>query len=62
VAPDDRDLNYDAYLVEGQTEIAQLDDFNSTNTRQLGVDELATILGELHYVRQLLDGGLPDEL
>ncbi len=62
VAPDDRDLNYDSFFVDGQTEIAQLDDFNSRNTRQLGADELANILGELPYVRQFLDGGTPDEL
>ena len=62
VAPDERDLNYDAYFVEGQTEITQLDDFNSKNTRQLEIDELADILRDLPYVRQFLDGGFPDEL
>jgi UDP-glucose 4-epimerase len=62
VAPDDRDLNYDAFFVEGQTEVTEIDDFNSTNTRQLDSDALADVLGELPYVRQFLDGGMPDEL
>jgi UDP-glucose 4-epimerase len=62
VAPDERDLNYDAFFIEGQTEVTEIDDFNSRNTRQLGSDALAEILADLPYVRQFLDGGLPDEL
>jgi UDP-glucose 4-epimerase len=62
VAPDQRDLNYDAFFVQGQPQIAEIDDFNSRNTRQLDCDALAEILGRLSYVRQFLDGGLPDEL
>lgn len=61
VAPDNRDLNYDAFFVEGQTEVTLQEDFDSENTRQLDVDELATILGALPYVRQFLGEGLPDE-
>jgi UDP-glucose 4-epimerase len=62
VAPDERDLNYDAFFVEGRTKIAELEDFNSRNTRQLDADALAQVLGDLPYVRQFLDGGMPDEL
>ena len=61
VAPDDRDLNYDAYFVDGQPRLAQLEDFNSENTRQLDVGETAAILSDLPYVRQFLGGGHPDE-
>lgn len=62
VAPDQRDLNYDAYFLEGQRQIAALDDFNSRNTRQLDVDEMATILSGLPSVRACLGGELVDEL
>lgn len=62
IAPDERDLNYDAYFVEGQTQVTLLDDFNSQNTRQLDVDEMAAILGDLPYVRQFIAGEHPDEL
>jgi UDP-N-acetylglucosamine 4,6-dehydratase len=61
VAPDNRDLNYDAYFVEGRTEVTQQEDFDSKNTRQLDVDELATILADLPYVRQFLGDGPADE-
>jgi UDP-N-acetylglucosamine 4,6-dehydratase/5-epimerase len=56
VAPDRRDLNYDAYFTDGTTRLSGLDDFNSHNTRQLGVDEMATILSGLPCVRESLSG------
>lgn len=56
VAPDRRDLNYDAFFVEGRTQLANLDDFSSLNTRQLDVDELAKILSGLPSVRALMGG------
>ena len=60
VAPDNRDLNYDAYFREGEELVSRLDDFNSTNTRQLDVDETAGILRELPFVRTLLAGDRVD--
>ncbi len=62
VAPDNRGLNYDAYFTSGEERVSRLEDFNSQNTRQLDVDGLAAILGELPYVRAFLDGGEPDAL
>jgi UDP-N-acetylglucosamine 4,6-dehydratase len=56
VAPDRRDLNYDAFFVDGRTKVTQIEDFNSFNTRQLDVDELATILSALPSVRESLAG------
>jgi UDP-glucose 4-epimerase len=61
VRPDNRDLNYDAYFSTGERRVSQLEDFNSENTRQLGVDEMAAILRELPYVRAVLAGEKPDE-
>ena len=56
VTPDQRDLNYDAYFTAGQTKLADLDDFNSRNTRQLDVDEMAAILSRLPCVQECLAG------
>jgi UDP-glucose 4-epimerase len=56
VAPDQRDLNYDAYFTDGETKLADVDDFNSRNTRQLDVDEMAAILSRLPCVRECLGG------
>jgi UDP-glucose 4-epimerase len=62
VAPDRRDLNYDAYFTDGQTSVTRLDDFNSHNTRQLDVDEMAAILSRIPSVRGCLGGELVDEV
>ena len=62
VAPDRRDLNYEAYFTDGEPGITQLEDFNSHNTRQLDVDEMAAILSRLPCVRECLDGKVAHEL
>lgn len=62
VGPDRRDLNYDAYFVEGEPRVTSADDFNSHNTRQLQVEEVATILSEIPYVRSFMAGEAVDEL
>jgi UDP-glucose 4-epimerase len=56
IAPDRRDLNYDAYFTDGRTSVTKVDDFSSSNTRQLGVDEMAAILSQLPCVRQCVSG------
>ena len=61
VAPDNRDLNYDAYFSDGREQVTRAEDFNSHNTRQLEVAELADILRRLPYVRGLLAGEAVDE-
>jgi UDP-glucose 4-epimerase len=62
VAPDNRDLNYDAYFREGEERLSRLDDFNSQNTRLLEVDEMAEILAGLPYVRAFTAGEAADEI
>lgn len=56
VAPDNRDLNYDAYFREGEERVSRSEDFNSHNTRQFEVTELADTLRGLPYVRAFLAG------
>ena len=51
---DKRDLNYDKYFVEGDTERNKLTEFNSNNTNLLKVDEVAEKLMELEYIRDEL--------
>jgi len=56
VSPDNRDLNYTAFVSEGERKIADLDDYNSHNTRRLDVEQLAALLLSLPYVRAFVDG------
>lgn len=62
VAPDNRDLNYDAYVRDGEERVSRQADFNSHNTRRLEVDELAQLLRGLPYVRAAMAGSPVDDL
>jgi len=44
VRPDDRDLNYRKYFVEGERRISELDDYTSENTQRLTVPEIKQLL------------------
>ena len=44
IPADNRDLNYDKYFVEGQEEIAQIDDYHSHNTQRLDVEGMKALL------------------
>ena len=52
VPPDIRDLNYKKYFVEGESEISTAEDYNSSNTRQLDVEETKELLLSLDYIRR----------
>lgn len=56
VPPDNRDLNYNKFTLEGEEAVSHADDFNSHNTRRLDVAEMATILAELPFIRGVLAG------
>ncbi len=56
VPPDNRDLNYDKYVVEGEEGVSHQQDFNSHNTRRLDVAEMTSILANLKYVTDYLAG------
>ncbi len=56
VPPDNRDLNYDRYVVEGEVSLSCLEDFNSHNTRRLDVAEMTSTLAGLKYVSDFLAG------
>jgi UDP-glucose 4-epimerase len=55
VRVDDRDLNYDRYLTEGDRGASATSDYTSATTRQLSVDEIRNVLTELPEVRREQD-------
>lgn len=55
ISPDDRDLNYKKYFVEGERRISELSDYTSHSTRRLDVEELQVVLRNLDYVQQELN-------
>ncbi len=56
IPADARDLNYNLYFTEGEEKVSKEEDYNSQNTRRLGVDEMAGILLELDLVKRELEG------
>src|SRR5699024_2715824 len=52
VTSDKRDLNYGKFFDEGRDENVLLGEYNSDNTEQLTVDELAEKLLELDYIQR----------
>ena len=54
VPADNRDLNYDKYMVEGISQFSNLDEYNSHNTHRLNIDEVIAKLLELDYIQEEL--------
>jgi UDP-glucose 4-epimerase len=54
VAADIRDLNYAKYFSDGQSRLAEVEDYHSHNVRQLNVDEMVDVLVKLPYVQEEL--------
>ena len=55
VPADNRDLNYDKYLVEGDAKLSTQQEYNSHNTTRLNVEEIKEKLLELNYIRHELE-------
>ncbi len=55
VPADQRDLNYDLYFKDGDTERTKLSEFNSNNTELLDVEGVKKKLLELQYIRDELE-------
>ncbi len=55
VPADNRDLNYDKYFKEGNTQRTQLSEFNSSNTVLLNVERVKEKLLSLEYIRNRLE-------
>ena len=52
IPADSRDLNYDKYFVEGETEISAIDDYTSHNTLRLNVSQVKDVLMQLDIIRE----------
>ena len=56
IPADNRDLNYDKYILEGEPDANDVDDYTSHNTQRLNVEEVKQLLLGLDYIRKELDG------
>lgn len=54
IPADNRDLNYDKFIVEGHIEANTVDDYTSHNTQLLNVSEIKKLLLTLDYIKQSL--------
>jgi UDP-N-acetylglucosamine 4,6-dehydratase len=54
VPADDRDLNYNKYFVEGETNVSKMEDYTSDNTELLDVDQVVHVLMKLDYIKEEL--------
>lgn len=54
IPADNRDLNYELFISEGNVEANVVDDYTSHNTQQLSVAETMELMRSLAYVRQEL--------
>lgn len=51
IPADNRDLNYDKYFVEGQEELATIEDYHSHNTQRLDVEGMKKLLMKLPEIQ-----------
>lgn len=49
---DTRDLNYDKFFTEGDSEIATIEDYHSHNTARLDVGQMKQLLLKLRFIRE----------
>ncbi|QEZ67482.1 NAD-dependent epimerase/dehydratase family protein [Paraclostridium bifermentans] len=54
VPVDKRDLNYDKYFIEGNSELYNIKEYNSSNTQRLDINDIVEKLLELDYVKEEL--------
>lgn len=55
IPADNRDLNYDKYIIDGEIEANYVDDYTSHNTKRLSVSEIKELLLTLDYVKEQLN-------
>jgi len=52
IPADNRDLNYNKFFIEGEREIATIEDYHSHNTLQLDVEGMKNLLLKLDFINQ----------
>lgn len=55
IPADNRDLNYNRYFIEGETQIAQMEEYTSHNTHRLNLEETMQLLLKLESVQKDLE-------
>jgi UDP-N-acetylglucosamine 4,6-dehydratase/5-epimerase len=56
VPADQRDLNYEKYIEDGNTKVVEYEDYNSHNTTRLDVEGMKKLLLKLEFIRDLANG------
>lgn len=56
VPADNRNLNYNRYFSEGETDLSKIEDYHSHNTKQLGVEGMKKLLVKLPLIRKEVFG------
>lgn len=56
VPADNRDLNYDKFFKEGDTNRVSIEEFNSNNTKRLNLQETIDKIASLEYIQNELNG------
>jgi UDP-N-acetylglucosamine 4,6-dehydratase len=56
IPADNRDLNYNQYFSEGETEVSVIEDYHSHNTEQVNVEGMKKLLSTLPIVRKEVFG------
>ena len=51
ISADTRDLNYNKFFIEGESEISRQEDYNSHNTRRLNIKEIKEIVLKIDYIQ-----------
>ena len=54
IPADNRDLNYDKFILQGRPEVNDVDDYTSHNTKRLSIAEIKSILLTLQYIQDEL--------
>jgi len=54
IPADNRDLNYDKFILEGKPESNAIDDYTSHSTEQLNVEDIKKLLSTLNYIQNEL--------
>ena len=55
IPADNRDLNYNMYVSDGEEKISHLDDYTSHNTERLDVEQVKALLLKLDYIKAKLN-------
>jgi UDP-N-acetylglucosamine 4,6-dehydratase len=56
IPADNRNLNYNQYFSEGETDLSRIEDYHSHNTEQLGVDGMKELLSKQPYIKREVFG------